>query len=180
MGAAGSCKLTACPVIIFVLILVGRASNNAMDKTNADLVDIDKQLYLGHTYKLIIPLHGICPKPDLLGFSNPGCVTANANDSVSVIDIVAADGEIFAKVRLSDDNEGYIPEKQLEIVDKFSHPSPKIGMSADQALETNWGTPEKKNVTVMAGHRSEQWVFPDRGYLYIEDGVLRTIQRTEQ
>ena len=52
-------------------------------------------------------------------------------------------------------------------------------MSESEALDTNWGYPEKTNTTESAGHRIEQLVFSRYGYLYIDNGVLRTIQRIE-
>ncbi len=70
-------------------------------------------------------------------------------------------------------------EEDLRLIDRLSRPSPKIGMTESEALDTIWGTPDKKNVTIVGRHRSEQWVFPSFGYLYLEDGVLTAIQRTE-
>lgn len=57
-----------------------------------------------------------------------------------------------------------------------------IGMTAEQA-EESWGKPKKINRTITTNSVSEQWVY-DRGnfrnqYLYLTDGVVRSIQSPE-
>lgn len=57
-----------------------------------------------------------------------------------------------------------------------------VGMTAAE-VRRSWGTPTKVNTTVTGGSRSEQWVY-DRGnyvsqYVYLENGVVRTIQSPE-
>lgn len=57
-----------------------------------------------------------------------------------------------------------------------------IGMSADE-VRTAWGDPTKINRTISEGATSEQWVYR-RGrapaqYVYVENGVVRTIQTAE-
>lgn len=50
-----------------------------------------------------------------------------------------------------------------------------VGMSEQDALDSNWGKPRKVNRTTNAYGVSEQWVY-DGGYLYFRDGVLTSIQ----
>lgn len=50
-----------------------------------------------------------------------------------------------------------------------------IGMSTQQVMDSNWGRPRKVNTTTTANTVRQQWVY-DGGYLYFEDGVLRSIQ----
>jgi hypothetical protein len=50
-----------------------------------------------------------------------------------------------------------------------------IGMSMQDALDSSWGRPKKVNRTTGSYGTHEQWVY-DGGYLYFENGVLRTIQ----
>lgn len=50
-----------------------------------------------------------------------------------------------------------------------------VGMSEQDALDSNWGKPRKINRTTNAYGVSEQWVY-DGGYLYFKDGVLTSIQ----
>jgi hypothetical protein len=50
-----------------------------------------------------------------------------------------------------------------------------IGMTQKEVLASSWGLPQKVNTTTRASGVSEQWVYVG-GYLYFENGVLRTIQ----
>jgi hypothetical protein len=52
-----------------------------------------------------------------------------------------------------------------------------IGMDAEQ-LRLAWGTPEHINATVFANHRSEQWVYGGSQYVYLDDGVVRSMQQS--
>ena len=56
---------------------------------------------------------------------------------------------------------------------------PEIGMSADDVLSSSWGKPEKKNVSESKNSKSEQWVYSNNRYIYLEDGVVTSIQRSE-
>lgn len=56
---------------------------------------------------------------------------------------------------------------------------PAIGMTKDAVLEGAWGEPEKKNITETIDGVSEQWVYGNGKYIYFEDGIVTTIQRTE-
>lgn len=53
---------------------------------------------------------------------------------------------------------------------------PTIGMSADDAQFSAWGAPKSKNKTETASGVTEQWVYPNQGYLYFRDGKLTSIQ----
>lgn len=55
-----------------------------------------------------------------------------------------------------------------------------IGMSADE-VKRSWGLPSKVNRTINAAGTSEQWVYywgsyGNAGYVYLNDGVVTTIQ----
>ena len=55
---------------------------------------------------------------------------------------------------------------------------PYIGMSEyDAEYNCSWGEPSDKNITETEYGRSEQWVYPGYGYLYIEDGKVTAIQK---
>lgn len=54
----------------------------------------------------------------------------------------------------------------------------KIGMTTEQVLMSNWGKPERVNVTVSARGSSEQWVYSGQQYLYFDNGILTSIQQT--
>lgn len=57
-----------------------------------------------------------------------------------------------------------------------------VGMSANE-VRRSWGPPTKINSTLTGSGSSEQWVY-DRGghksqYVYLENGIVRTIQSPE-
>ena len=51
-----------------------------------------------------------------------------------------------------------------------------VGMSSQNALDSSWGKPQKINRTTGSFGVHEQWVYGGGGYLYFENGILRTIQ----
>ncbi|MEN8424045.1 hypothetical protein ABFO63_10370 [Acinetobacter junii] len=59
-------------------------------------------------------------------------------------------------------------------------PSPKIGMTTNQARDSKWGDPDKINKTTTAKGMNEQWVYrrshQGSKYLYFENGILTAIQ----
>lgn len=52
----------------------------------------------------------------------------------------------------------------------------RIGMSAKQALDSNWGKPLNIRRTTTASGTQEQWVYGDSKYLYFDNGLLTVIQ----
>jgi hypothetical protein len=50
-----------------------------------------------------------------------------------------------------------------------------IGMTQDEVLMSSWGKPRRVNRTTYSFGVHEQWVY-DGGYLYFENGKLKTIQ----
>lgn len=54
---------------------------------------------------------------------------------------------------------------------------PFIGMTKDQLLLCKWGKPEKINTTQTINGTSEQWVYPDYKYVYLDSGVVTVIQQ---
>lgn len=53
-----------------------------------------------------------------------------------------------------------------------------IGMTAEQ-VQLAWGKPQRINNTIFSGRERQQWVYGVGDYLYIEDGVLRSIQTSQ-
>lgn len=53
---------------------------------------------------------------------------------------------------------------------------PKIGMTADETKQTNWGEPEKINKTTYSWGTSEQWCYSEDRYIYLDNGVITSIQ----
>jgi hypothetical protein len=56
------------------------------------------------------------------------------------------------------------------------HRGVSVGMTAEQIVQSSWGKPQKINVTITARGKHEQWVYAGFQYLYLEDGVLASIQ----
>lgn len=55
-----------------------------------------------------------------------------------------------------------------------------VGMTADEVIQS-WGSPDKINKTVTSSGLDEQWIYRRKGvgndqYVYLENGVVRTIQ----
>jgi hypothetical protein len=96
------------------------------------------------------------------------------------------------KINKKYDDEGYLillDEKRVyknhiqayqEELDKrilAAKPNVKIGMTAKQvAINTNWGRPDTVNRTTLKNGVHEQWVYPNKGYLYFDNGKLVAIQ----
>jgi len=50
----------------------------------------------------------------------------------------------------------------------------KIGMTKDMCI-LSWGVPDRKNETITAGKKTEQWVYKNN-YLYFNNGILTAMQ----
>ena len=57
-----------------------------------------------------------------------------------------------------------------------------IGMTADE-IKNSWGPPTRSNRSIYSDHVSEQWIYQWSGgkttYLYLDDGVLRSLQESQ-
>lgn len=51
-----------------------------------------------------------------------------------------------------------------------------IGMTAQQVLESSWGRPRVRNQTATSSHNHEQWVYEGGQYIYLDDGIVTSIQ----
>ncbi len=51
-----------------------------------------------------------------------------------------------------------------------------IGMTQEQVINSNWGSPQDINKTTTAYGVREQWVYSGYRYLYFENGILTSIQ----
>ena len=51
----------------------------------------------------------------------------------------------------------------------------RVGLTAEGVRASCWGKPLLVNTTTTASHIHEQWVYAG-GYLYLEDGVVTSIQ----
>lgn len=60
-----------------------------------------------------------------------------------------------------------------------SKPEPTIGMTAQEVKNSSWGKPTKINKTITKNTTSEQWVYSLDRYVYLENGVVTAIQKSE-
>lgn len=65
---------------------------------------------------------------------------------------------------------------KLTSVAKARVPAPQIGMTAQQVLDSQWGKPLQINKTTTANSVSEQWVYGNGRYVYLENGIVTAIQ----
>lgn len=54
--------------------------------------------------------------------------------------------------------------------------APTIGMTTNEVLNSTWGNPQKKNKTTTKYGISEQWVYSDYRYVYLDNGIVTSIQ----
>lgn len=59
---------------------------------------------------------------------------------------------------------------------KYKDIPPAIGITREQLKLTSWGLPEDINKTSTEHGVSEQWVYGDGKYVYIDDGIVTAIQ----
>lgn len=64
---------------------------------------------------------------------------------------------------------------QIEVQQEQLSNIPKIGMTANEAKETNWGEPNKINKTTYSWGITEQWCYSKNRYIYLEDGIVTAI-----
>jgi len=69
----------------------------------------------------------------------------------------------------------YLKESSSTVVPK-ENPSPKIGMTASEIRLSNWGSPKDINRTTTKYGVREQWVYGGSQYIYLEDGIVTSIQ----
>ena len=72
-------------------------------------------------------------------------------------------------------NEIYIKQSSSTNVPKQGY-SPRIGMTASEVENSNWGRPNKINKTTTAYGTDEQWVYGNGQYIYLENGIVTAIQ----
>ncbi len=71
-----------------------------------------------------------------------------------------------------------VTEKREEAaaLSKAKQEGVSIGMTQQEVLNSNWGSPKEINKTTTAYGVSEQWVYSGDKYLYFDDGILTGIQ----
>ena len=54
--------------------------------------------------------------------------------------------------------------------------APAIGMTADEVILSTWGNPKEINKSTYSWGTSEQWVYSGYRYIYLDDGIVTSIQ----
>lgn len=54
---------------------------------------------------------------------------------------------------------------------------PAIGMTKHEVLNSAWGEPEDKNVTITKYGTHEQWVYAHDRYVYFDDDMVSAVQK---
>ena len=69
-------------------------------------------------------------------------------------------------------------ESLRKMPDDYGFPTePQIGMTAEEVRNSTWGEPQKINTTITANHTNEQWCYSNYRYVYLEDGIVTSIQK---
>jgi hypothetical protein len=70
------------------------------------------------------------------------------------------------------------PDWDMETCQTIDQKEVSIGMTSEQ-VRLSWGKPERINTTTTANIEREQWVY-GREYLYVVNGVLRSMQTSSE
>ena len=58
--------------------------------------------------------------------------------------------------------------------------NPEVGMNKEEVLyQTNWGEPQKKNISKYTWGTSEQWCYSNNRYVYFENGIVVAVDYEE-
>ncbi|MBW9150377.1 hypothetical protein K2F40_15565 [Clostridium sp. CM028] len=89
--------------------------------------------------------------------------------------IVAEQNEAARVAKKEQDEAARVAKEKQAVIDAHNQP-PTIGMTENEVLNSNWGSPKDKNKTTTANGTDEQWVYYNSKYLYFVNGRLETIQ----
>lgn len=62
-----------------------------------------------------------------------------------------------------------------QVLEDRQRENPKIGMTAEEVLESTWGEPKDINKTTYSWGVKEQWCYSNYRYIYLEDGIVTSI-----
>ncbi|WP_438496713.1 hypothetical protein [Paenibacillus sp. IHBB 3054] len=80
---------------------------------------------------------------------------------------------------LKEEQKEYIASLQEELdaeKTKYKDKPPVIGETKEQLKTSSWGLPYDINKTTTGDNVSEQWVYDDGKYVYLDDGIVTAIQ----
>ena len=73
-------------------------------------------------------------------------------------------------------------EFELNLAKNLTHISDSLRdktyqMTAEEVRNSTWGEPQKINTTITANHTTEQWCYSNYRYVYLENGIVTSIQK---
>lgn len=98
---------------------------------------------------------------------------------------VTPDNQGIWVLRVINDDTGEVLTEKIIETNYSAHAEPEkkdrpaIGMTAEEVEATAWGKPDRKNNTEAYYGTHEQWVYEGKGYVYFDDGIVTSIQWTE-
>ncbi len=87
---------------------------------------------------------------------------------VNEFDLLLSDNE--------EDHHKFVAEENREKAECNRKGGVSVGMTAAQARASCWGSPRSINKTTIAAGTREQWVYGGGNYVYINNGVVTSIQ----
>lgn len=106
------------------------------------------------------------------GSDKEGTAYCLDNNYISIFPAHIEDGAVVI-----DDADGHTWEQMKKISTKTAElRSPIIGMTAEEIRLSTWGDPDKINKSTYSWGTSEQWVYEGYRYIYLDDGIVTSIQ----
>ncbi len=148
-------------------------------------------LYIGKTLYTRGDNFQFCSEPrDYLKSAPTGCATLKAGTPVAITELVKAgptenylgtdasgrQGYITSIDIIYMDSEAVYKAKMAEKAECDRKGGIRTGMTRAQLYASCWGRPGKINTTITGSRRHEQLVYGGQNYVYLEDGVVTSIQ----
>lgn len=105
-----------------------------------------------------------------------------AKDGYGIYVFVEKDGAVYYRsIGDTYTNTEYFDETEYSRLyhyeNGYAEPKePEIGMTADEVKNSTWGDPTKINKTATKYGVHEQWVYSPGRYIYLDDGIVTSIQ----
>lgn len=76
-------------------------------------------------------------------------------------------------------NENNYADNANKVLENQPKPKtmPKVGMTASEVRSSTWGTPDKINKDTYSWGTTEQWVYNNLGYVYLENGIVTSVSQ---
>lgn len=106
-------------------------------------------------------------------FSN-GTISAEDDKLILSVELLGKIELTF--IRETEDNN-YIDKANKVLSENLTTEKtmPKVGMTANQVRTSTWGIPDEINKDTYSWGTTEQWVYRDLGYVYLENGIVTSV-----